>query len=174
METFKPKDIYLPLGVNPDRFRFLVKRGNIVPETPTSGQGKANTFSPETAMKAGVFFFFEDEGFTLEQSEDIVKGIFIDDFRLNDALGVYDKNQSYWLIFSSGKEKVFCISCAGYHHPHFGPYTRHILEDGKIDLYVPKKYFPNSKGMSFFNISEILKDIAHKLNIMTVKEPSEA
>ena len=170
MELFKPKDIYTPLGISADRFRFLMKRGAIIPETETSGPGKANTFSPETALRAGLFFFFDDEGFTLDQSSDIVKAVFINDFRLHDALGLYDPSVSYWLIFSSGKDKVFCITCAGSHNPAFGPYTKHVLEDGKVDIYVPKNQFPNSKGISFFNISAILKDIADKLGIKAIHE----
>jgi len=169
MDTFKPKDIYLPLGVNPDRFRFLVKRGNIVPETPTSGQGKANTFSPETAMKAGVFFFFEEMGFSMDVSEAITNVVFQNkDQHLYCAFK--NANESYWIMYM--KDKINFVRS----YLPFGkePYLKYILEDGKFEFLVSKDHVSESNFVAFYNISAILREIADKLKIKTIEEPSEA
>jgi hypothetical protein len=169
MKRLKPKDIYLPLGVNPDRFRFLVKRGNIVPETPTSGQGKANTFSPETAMKAGVFFFFEEMGFSIEVSEAITNVIFQNlDNHLYCAFENTD--ESYWIMYMYNKINFV----RSYQKFGNGPYIKYTLEDGKYEFLISEECVNKSKFVAFYNISEILREIADKLKIKYENVPSEA
>lgn len=169
MDALKPKDIYGPLGVNPDRFRFLVKRGNIVPETPTSGQGKANTFSPETAMKAGVFFFFEEMGFSIEVSEAIANVVFQNlDTHLYCAFT--NTEESYWIMYM--KDKINFVRS----YQKFGnaPYVKYSLEDGKFEFLVSEESVSKSNFVAFYNISEILREIADKLKIKCENVPSEA
>lgn len=171
MDNFKPKDIYLPLGVNPDRFRFLVKRGNIVPETPTSGQGKANTFSPETALKAGVFFFFEEMGFSMDVCEAITNVIFDrskdEHFRHAFTKGI---EGSYWIMYM--KDKINFVRSG--HTFGKEPFVKYSLEDGKFEFLVSKECIHESNFIAFYNISAILKDITDKLKIKVIQEPSEA
>lgn len=171
MDTFKPKDIYLPLGINPDRFRFLVKRGNIVPETPTSGQGKANTFSPETALKAGVLLSFEKFGLSLEDSETVTNRLFEDRRMLYEMIECYEDGFQYWIVTSYSKPLIILRS--NLNHRDFDS-CEYTLNNGKTKLYIPKEVIPEGPGLlniGFINISLLIQKVIEKVLKINLSKP---
>lgn len=125
MKAFKPKDIYKPIGMPPRRFTYLVERGVIRPDIqPSPGQGSANLFSSVEALRAGLIYWFESAGFTLDVAwgiADYITSLEIDiyeeektieffplEFMVPGAFsdGPCDSIGSYWLVTQGGKVLV--------------------------------------------------------------------
>jgi len=91
---FKPNGIFRKIGMEPDRFRFLVKRGVFAPDVPSTGQGSANLFSLNAARFIAVYHALESIGFGLVAAERLAKiicdGVNVGKIRIGEGFSILD------------------------------------------------------------------------------------
>lgn len=91
---FKPRDIFRKIGMEPDRFRFLVKSGMFTPDVHSTGQGVANEFSDKSALSICIFHILESTGFRVEQCQEITNRILASGFSC-DSISVSASGQTW-------------------------------------------------------------------------------
>ncbi len=98
-KVFTPKEIYRPIGMEADRFRYLVKRGTIKADAqPSEMAGSANKFTAIESIKAGFIAWSERMGFTLEAAEKVTASLFADPQWLYSLCYPLKAGYDLWLV----------------------------------------------------------------------------
>jgi len=177
---FTPKEIYRPIGMEADRFRYLVKRGTIKADAQKSEvAGSANKFTAIQGLKAALVNWCDHMGMTLEAGENFVSLVFNQEVFKYLLAGDAD----YWVVMQ-GKTAIAVIPNVqmfpGGHRFGIKKGIYNVNEifivslfDGDVVLFVPRKFKePLVRGCtaSFYNVTGLFRFFIDKLGIDTNKD----
>jgi hypothetical protein len=174
-KVFAPREIYRPIGMEADRFRYLVKRGTIKADAQKSETaGSANKFTSIEALKAALINWCDHAGMTLDAGESFVSFAF--NKKAFEHLLIHDAD--YWVLMQGNNALATSPDMqmipGGYNFPlSRGLYTTDQvfvtkLFDDDVVLFIPKELKgPLIKGctVSFHNITGLFRFFIEKLGI---------